>query len=231
MKSLQTILIITLLVGAFLCVGFADALNSDEASIHVFFSPSTITPGQAVSTTVFFTSNTTDALQITRVGFHFDWMSTENYVGADLTNSPITIAGGGTQSIGPLAITIPANVTLGVHEYTVVIDGTQGAASTAFTWTSPSLSVIAIGSNGQTAGPTVTSEPTNNGGQSSGQSDILLYGAVVAVVVIIVLLVIVVLLRRRRKPKPEQQPPSQPTTPSETPAPEQKPRSENDFNI
>ena len=154
MKSLQVALIVTTIIAAFVCVGFASALNQDEASIHNVFSPSAIIPGQTVSATIFFTSNTTDVLQITRVGYNFDWMSPENYVGADLTSSPVTVAGESTQSIGQITIPIPANVTLGTHTYTIVIDGIQGSAATEFTWVSPTLSVETIGSNGQTAGPT-----------------------------------------------------------------------------
>jgi hypothetical protein len=234
LKSIRISLIVTLIVAAFLCMGFVAALNQDEASVHNSFFPSTITPGQSVTATIFFTSNTTDTLQITRIGFHFDWMNPVDYVGADLTSSPVTIAGSSTQSIGQLNIPIPANVTLGVHTYTIVIDGTQGAASTDFSWTSPSLSVAAIGSNSQTAGPTVTSAPTKGGGQSSGQPDLQLYGAMAAVVVIVVLLVIVLLLRRR-KPKPEQPVPSKTEPQQETPPPEQKPEqkpnSGQDFDI
>ena len=231
MKLLQAAFIVTIIVAAFVCVGFASALNQDEASIHNVFSPSVIIPGQTVSATIFFTSNTTDILQITRVGYNFDWMSPENYVGADLTSSPVTVAGGSTQSIGQITIPIPANVTLGTHTYTIVIDGIQGSAATEFTWTSPTLSVETIGSSGQTAGPTVTTAPTG-GDSPGGQPDLQLYGAVIAVIVIVVLLMIVLLLRRRKpKPQPAKE---QAVDQMEEPKPEQKPEpkpEQQDFDI
>jgi hypothetical protein len=228
LKSFKIILIVSIILATFLCTGFVAALNQNEASVRAFFS--TITPGTTVSVTVFFTSNTTDTLQISRVGFHFDWMSTENYVGATLS-TPATIVGGSTQSIGLINIPIPANVTLGTHTYTIVIDGTQGAASNEFSWTSPTLSIATIGSNGQTTGPTVTVAPTG-GGNQGGQPDLQLYGAVGAVVVIVVLLTIVLLLKRKKTaPQPvKEQTAGQPETSEPEQKPEQKPEQQ-DFDI
>lgn len=236
MKPLRISIIVTLIVAAFLCMGFAAALNQDEASVHNFFSPSTLTAGQTVTVSVFFTSNSSDALQPSRIGLHFDWMGTDNFVGFnDLSSAPITIAAGETKGFPQISFVVPSNVTSGIHSYFVTIDGTQGTSSTEFTWNSPSLTVAVIGGSGQTAVPTQPTGPTNTnsgGGTQGAQPDLQLYGAVAAVVVIVVLLVIVLVLRKKRtKPKPEaNQGASQPEI-TETPSPEQKPNSEQDFNI
>lgn len=227
LKSTRISLIVTIIIAAFLCTGFVSALNSDEASVHVFFTPTTLQAGQTVTVNIFFTSNSSDALQITSIGLHFDWMATDNFVGInDLSSAPITIAAGDTSGLPQISIQIPSNVTSGVHNYFVTIDGTQGASSTAFTWDSPTLSVAAIGSSGQTVAPTPTN--TNSGGTPEGQNNLLLYGAIGAVVVIVVLLVLVLVVRKKRThPKPAA---NQGATQPETPKPEQKPDS-GDFNI
>ena len=229
LKSLRISLILTVIVAAFLCMGFAAALNQDEASVHTFFSPTTLQHGPTVTANIVFTSNSSDALQITRVGLNFDWMASDSFVGFDLSSAPVTVGAGGTYAFPQMIINVPSNVTVGVHNYFVGIDGTQGASSTAFSWSSPKLSVAVTGSSGQTVSPTVTTAPSGGG----GQPDLLLYGVVAAVVVIVVLLVIVLMLRRKRA-KP-QSAPSQTASQQETPPPEQKPEqkpdSGQDFNI
>ena len=231
LKSLTIALIVSVIVAAFLSMGFVAALNQNEASVHTFFSTTTLQPGQPVTINVFFTSNTSDSLQITRIGLHFDWMAADGFYGYDLSSSPVTVASHGTYMFNQISVMVPTNVTLGEHSYYVGIDGTQGTSATTFSWNSPSLTVVVAGSNGQTTGPTVTTGPTG-GGNQGGQPDLQLYGAVIAVVVIVVLLMIVLLLRRR-KPKPQpakEQVVSQPETPEPEQKPEQKPK-EQDFDI
>ena len=231
LKSLKIVFIVSVIVAAFLCVGFVVALNQDEASVHTFFSTTTLRPSQPVTVNVYFISNSSDSLQITSVGLHFDWMATGGFYGFDLFSAPVTVANGGTHMFNQISIQVPINTTIGEHSYFVEIEGTQGASSIPFTWDSPAQTVLVVGSSGQTAGPTATTAPTNGGGQG-GQPDLQLYGAVVAVVVIVVLLAIVLLLRRR-KPKPQpakEQVASQPETPEPEQKPEQKPE-EQDFDI
>jgi len=231
LKSLTIALIVSVIIAAFLSMGFVAALNQNEASVHTFFSTTTLQPGQPVTINVFFTSNTSDSLQITRIGLHFDWMAADGFYGYDLSSTPVTVTSQGTYMFNQISVMVPTNVTLGEHSYYVGIDGTQGTASTTFSWNSPSLAVMVAGNNGQTTGPTVTTGPTG-GGNQGGQPDLQLYGAVIAVVVIVVLLIIVLLLRRR-KPKPQsakEQVASQPETPEPEQKPEQKPK-EQDFDI
>jgi hypothetical protein len=232
LKSTRISLIVTIIIAAFLCTGFVSALNSDEASVHVFFTPTTLQAGQTVTVNIFFTSNSSDALQITSIGLHFDWMATDNFVGInDLSSAPITIAAGDTSGLPQISIQIPSNVTSGVHNYFVTIDGTQGASSTAFTWDSPTLSVAVTGGSGQTVAPTQPTGPTstNSGGEPEGQNNLLLYGAIGAVVVIVVLMVLVLVVRKKRtQPKPAA---NQGATQPETPSPPPKSNPEQDFDI
>jgi hypothetical protein len=231
LKSLRIALIISIIVAAFLSTGFVVALAQDGASVHTFFSTTTLKPGQPVTVNIFFTSNSSDSLQITRVGLHFDWMVADGFYGYDLTSTPVSVASGGTYMFNQISIVVPTNVTLGEHSYFVGIDGTQGTSSTSFSWSSPSLAVVVTGNNGQTPGPTVTVAPTG-GGNQGGQPDLQLYGAVGAVVVIVVLLAIVLILKRKKTaPQPaKEQTAGQPETSEPEQKPEQKPEQQ-DFDI
>jgi hypothetical protein len=231
LKSLKIALIASIIIAAFLCMGFVAALNQDEASVRAFFSTTTLQPGQPVIITVSFTNNSSDSLKISRIGLHFDWMATNVFYTNDLSSAPVTIASDDTYMFNQMTIIVPTNVTLGEHHYYVALDGTQGTSSTVFSWDSPLSTVVVAGSSGQTIGPTATTAPTNGGSQGR-QPDLQLYGAVGAVVVIVVLLAIVLLLRRR-KPKPQpakEQVASQPETPEPEKKSEQKPE-EQDFDI
>ena len=232
LKSLQTTLLIILFIAASLSISSAAALTQDQAQIHNFFQPNILIPGQSVSASVFFVSNISDTLTLTSVGYHFDWMSTGNFVGADLSSQPITVAADGTQSIGTITISIPSNVTLGDHTFYIEIEGYQGSSSSnTFSWDSPSLSVAVVGSNGQTGNPTVTTQPTNGGGNASGQPDLQLYGAVVAVIIIVVLLAVVLLLRQKRSKSQTTPAEASKETPAQEQKPEEKPDSSEDFDI
>ena len=231
LKSLKIAFIVSVIVVAFLCMGFVAALDQDEASVRTFFSTSTLLPGQSVTITVSFDSNSSDSLQITRIGLHFDWMASNVFYTNDLSSDPVNLASYGTYMFSQMTIIVPVNVTLGEHSYYIGLDGTQGTSSTVFSWDSPLSTIVVAGSSGQTTVPIVTTAPTN-GGSQGGQPDLQLYGAVGAVVVIVVLLVIVLLLRRRKsKPQPaKEQVASQPETPEPEQKPEQKPK-EQDFDI
>jgi hypothetical protein len=231
LKSLRIALIISIIVAAFLSIGFVAALAQDEASVHTFFSTTTLQPGKPVDINVSFTSNSSDSLQITRIGLHFDWLATGVFYTDDLSSNPVTVVSDGTHMFSQINIMIPTNVTLGEHSYYVAIDGKQGTSSTAFFWDSPASTVVVASSSGQTTGPTVTVAPTG-GGNQGGQPDLQLYGAVGAVVVIVVLLVIVLLLRGRKPKLQTAKEPvtSQPETSESEQKPEQKPE-EQDFDI
>ena len=231
LKSIRKLTIITgtiaVVTFALLCSGLTSALTQDEASVRVFLVPDTLQPGQSVTIQIFFISNSTDDLQITNVGIHFDWMPTDGFYGYDLSSAPVTIASGsGPYAFSQIIVTVPANVTSGVHTYFVGIDGTQGTTATLFSWSS-SVTGVEVGGN-NTAAPT----PTNSGGQPNGSSNLILYGAIAAVVIIVVLLIIVLMARKKRtkpaQPKPETKP--APTEP-EKPSPEKNPGAEQDINI
>jgi hypothetical protein len=225
-KSLRiSVILTTIIIVAFLCSGFAAALNQDEASAQALFSSGdTLQAGKTVTVTIYFTSTAADELQITNVGIHFDWLPSGGFLGYNLSSpNLITIpSGGGSQALPALNIKIPDGTTAGSHSYYIEIDGTQGNSSTPFFWDSASAQKEVIASVNS---PTPTN--TNSGG-APGQMTLLLLAVVAVVVVVAVLMLLVVMRKKRTKPKPAaKQSAGQP----EAPAPEKKPETGQDFNI
>ena len=224
LKSLRTSIIVSIVAIAFLCSGLVAALSQDQATARVFFSSEILPAGQPVTGAIFFSSTSTDPLAVTAISVHFDWMPSGQVVGHQLT-TPVTIESGGSQLFDPMQIQIPLNIASGTHTYYVGIDGTQNG--TPFSWDSLLVSIEVTGGSGN-----VTSTPTgtNSGGdQPDGQSNLLLYGAIVAVVVVVVLLIIVFVMRKKRKSSEPAT--NQGTGQPESPKPEQKPETGQDFNI
>jgi hypothetical protein len=124
-----------------LCVGLVSALNQDEASVTLF--PSTLTgyPGDTVSIRITFKSNYATELRIYTVGLQFDWMSSDQFSGYNLANSPVTVPSQGTYIFDPIVVQIPLNATAGPHSLFVGIDGTEGLSASPFSWNSTSFTI------------------------------------------------------------------------------------------
>jgi hypothetical protein len=225
MKSLRISIILSIVVFAFLFSSLVAAINSEEVTVHTTFSSETLQAGQTTTVIMFFTSTSTDELNITNVGLHFDWMPPATFFGFNLNNSVVTIpSGGGTYEFRPVTLKVPSTVTNGTHSYYVGIDGTQGTSSTPFSWDSPTTTTDVVSSS---VNPTPTS--TNSGGGFEGQNNLLMFGAIGGIVVVVVLLVLVLLVRKKRtSPKPA---PNQGAAQPENPGSPQKPNPEQDFNI
>jgi hypothetical protein len=124
-----------------LTVNFVSALESNEASVSLFWSSQAVYSGDVVTVRITFTSSTADTLRIYRIGFHFGWMDENEFYTSDLTDNPITVSGFGTHIFDPIAIQIPMNVSAGNYNYYVGIDGTQGMSLTTFTWDSETFTL------------------------------------------------------------------------------------------
>jgi hypothetical protein len=212
------------LVAVFLSSGFASAITQDEGSANALFSSETLKAGQTVTVMLFFADQSADAVQISYVSIHFDWLPSGTYIGLNLTDAPVTIAAGGDHVFPAISMKIPDDISGGGHNFTIAVDGTDTNTSTSFSWESATFTKEIIGSN-VTASPTATG--TNSGG--AGQTDLLLFAGVVVVVVVIgVLLLLIVLRKKGTKPQPAaKQDAGQPPAPS----PDSKPEPGQDFNI
>jgi hypothetical protein len=222
--SLRISFILTIVLFAFLCIGFVAGLNPDQATARVLFSSETLPAGQPVTGAIFFSSTSSNSLAVTAVSIHFDWMPIGQVVGYQLT-TPVTIESGSNHLFDPMQIQIPLTIDSGNHTYYIGIDGTENG--TPFSWDSPLASIDVTGGIGSV---TVSPSSTNSGGvQTEGQPNVLVYGAIVAVIVVVVLLIIVLMMRKKRKgSKPEV---SQEVDNQPKPSIPEKPKPEQDFNI
>jgi flagellar basal body-associated protein FliL len=128
--------------------GLVSALSQEEATATAYWVPQAPLPGNSATATIFFVNNSPDDLTIEHISIHFDWMDEGLFVGATLPD-PVTVPVNGSQTMSPLLINIPSNVTMGAHTYYIGIDGVQGA-STDFSWDSTQLMItIGAGSSSQ----------------------------------------------------------------------------------
>jgi len=136
MKSVRLMLVaISIIIICLLNLGLVSALNPDEASVSLSWSSQTQYPGDSVIFRITFQSNSPDELQIYRIGLQFDWMASDAFYGRDLSAAPVSILGNGNYTFDIMSISVPFNVSAGLHSYFIGIDGLQN--NIAFTWDSP----------------------------------------------------------------------------------------------
>ncbi|MBN1244043.1 hypothetical protein JXA31_00445 [Candidatus Bathyarchaeota archaeon] len=123
-----------------LSIGFVSALESDEASVSLFWSVQTVYQGDVITVKITFTSSSTDQLTIVGYGLQFDW-DPDKFYGPDISANPVTIPSYGTHIFDPITIQIPVNASIGAHSYFVGVDGAQGYSLTDFSWDSPALTI------------------------------------------------------------------------------------------
>jgi hypothetical protein len=117
------------------------ALDSDEASVSLLWLSQPVTTGEIVTVRMIFTNNSPNLLRIFRIGFHFDWMATNEYYISDYSSNPVTIPSSGSQVFNDLSIEIPLNVTVGDHSYSVAVAGTEGLTQDSFSWESSTFTI------------------------------------------------------------------------------------------
>jgi len=175
--------------------GVVSALEQDEARVTPMWQPTeTPTPGSIVTLTIFFINDYSEPLTIQRIGVHIDWMEEESFVGHDLSDDPLIVPTSGDYYFPPITITVPQDLSVGVHSYFIGVDGIL-VNSTAFTWDSPTRAIQI-----QVSGEDGTNE--GNGGDggtnSDGQQNQLLI-IIGAVAVAGVAALILILIFRRKK--------------------------------
>jgi hypothetical protein len=117
------------------------ALEQDEARVSVAWSTQTPYLGSAPTVTVLFINDGSEPLTISYFGLHFDWMTEDRFLGYDLSADPVIVPANDAEFFSEVTITIPENVSIGMHTYYVGVDGIEGA-STEFSWDSSTLSLM-----------------------------------------------------------------------------------------
>jgi hypothetical protein len=116
------------------------SIDSDDAFAIVSWESSNLYQGDIVPARITFTSNFSRPIEIFYVGIHFDWMSSDNFQGRDLSSNPVTVQPFGTHSFDIMMFSIPTTTFVGEHEYFVGIDGSyseiDGGVEIGFAWDS-----------------------------------------------------------------------------------------------
>ncbi|MCW3996425.1 MAG: hypothetical protein NWE98_09820 [Candidatus Bathyarchaeota archaeon] len=247
MKILKIALIVSLVSLICLSCSVVYALESNELLSTTRFSNDTPNPGDSIYVRVMFESNTDEQLQLQYIGFHFDWMEAEGFIGFNYSSTPISIEPHGTYTTPPLSVKIPTTAAVGAHTFYLGVDGVEGASQTPFSWDSPT-GTIAVGGSSATIKPTV--KPSNGGGggtQTSSPLTWLIIGTVIAVVAVVIVMMLLIFKQRRRRAavptaaettSPAETPPATPESapqatsqePASTPIPvwEQPPKEDNE---
>lgn len=117
-----------------------NAITNDKLIVSVLLSNETPIQGRNVTANIFLINNSTENITIQYVGLHFDWIQTDQFLGLNLNNDPITISSNDTYTFDSIDIFVPEDVITGQHDYWVGIDGLDGQ-SDAFTWDSPTFHI------------------------------------------------------------------------------------------
>jgi hypothetical protein len=117
------------------------ALDSGDASVSLLWLSQPVTNGDIVAVRLTFTSNSPDLIRIFRIGFHFDWMASNEYYTSDFSSNPVSIPSSASQVFDDLSIEIPFNVTVGDHSYFVAVEGTEGLTQDTFSWESSAFTL------------------------------------------------------------------------------------------
>jgi len=143
-----------------------DLIPSDVA-IQTSISNSTPKPGETISVNLTFQSNVYQELKIYAIGVHTEWMPAEQFLGPNLSSNPITVASKG-QYDTQFSFQIPSSTALGLHTYTVRVEGLDSFGGTfSFNSAEKTLQVIST-STIITPSPSMNpAEPTSNPTQST----------------------------------------------------------------
>ncbi len=136
-----TLIVVLMMIICALNFDLVSALDSNEASVSLLWLSPAVTNGEIVGVRMTFTSNSPELLRIFRIGFHFDWMASNEYFTSDFSSAPVSIPSSGSQVFDDLSIEIPYNVTIGDHSYFVAVEGTEGLTQETFSWESPAFTL------------------------------------------------------------------------------------------
>jgi hypothetical protein len=236
LKTIKLVTLFTIIAVISVSIGAVSALSASDATITANLSNSSPAVGQLISVSVTFQSHTSQQLRVFAVGLHGDWMVADRLYGPTLSNDPPVVNGNGNY-VTQFTVPVTSDVPLGSHRYYVGVDGVDSSGNSfSLNSAEATLQVIPSGSTAITPTPTATTTPSQSGGAPLGSEDLLFYVAVVAIVAMVVLAIMVLFtLRRRNRARPAAQPVSNPPTaqpePEQTPPPQEKSGSGEEFDI
>lgn len=119
------------------------AFDQSDVSMSTNWSAIHLYQGDTVSVNLILTNNSPETLTIYTIGIHFDWMTEEDgFQGRNLSDNPVTVESAKVHVFEPMTITIPEEVSVGYHNYTLAIDCAEGEDPPISSWTSQPKQMI-----------------------------------------------------------------------------------------
>lgn len=142
MKAAAILLITLFIIGlCFFNVNFGFALDQDDFSVSPSWSTPLYYQGDSVSLKLILSSKSSEVLTVYYIGVHFDWMEEDSFYGRDLSEDPVTVASSKVHVFDPMAITIPSDVSVGTHNYTIGIQITDPTSPDIVSWDSEARTI------------------------------------------------------------------------------------------
>ncbi len=130
------LLALSISVLCFINVELVSALDQDDFSVSPSWSTPLYYQGDSVSVKLILSSKTTETLTVYYIGIHFDWMEEGSFFGRDLSDQPVIVQSSKVHVFDPMGITIPSDISVGLHNYTIGIHLVEGASPTVIPWDS-----------------------------------------------------------------------------------------------
>lgn len=132
------LLVISISLIFVLNLDLVSALDQDDFSVAPSWSTPIYYQGDSVTVNLILSSNSSETLTIYYIGIHFDWMDEDSFQGRDLTDDPVEVESSEVYVFDAMAITIPDDVSVGSHTYTIGLQITDESSSTLTSWDSRS---------------------------------------------------------------------------------------------
>ena len=125
---------------SFLFCGVGIAFEKHEFIASVVMTNQDAYPGSSMLAAIYLKNNSSDILTIQYVGVQFDWMSSDRFLGYDLSTDPVVIPPYTDHVVDSITIPVPQDAALGEHTYFVGVDGLEGTE--VFTWDSSTFTLL-----------------------------------------------------------------------------------------
>lgn len=130
------LLVISMSIICVLNISPVSALDQDDISVSPVWSVVKYYQGDGVSVKLVLTNKSPETLTVYYLGIHFDWMEADGFHGRDLSDDPVTVESEEVYVFEPMAISIPENVSVGLHNYIIAVEVTEGESTTIVPWDS-----------------------------------------------------------------------------------------------
>ncbi len=135
-KFVLVLLVISMSMICVLNISPVFAVDHGDLSLSPQWSAVKRYQGDSLSVQLILSNNSPEIITVYYLGVRFDWMDTDSFHGRDLSEAPVAVESQDVHVFEPMAITIPADVSVGLHNYTLAFEGLEEDGVTSFSWDS-----------------------------------------------------------------------------------------------